>query len=76
MSATDAQMKVSLDVLHRVYETFQNGDKNDDEGHSQLDTDSHLFFIDAYEMPLWNWSIERSTFERCPAKLNLHTLVR
>ncbi|EJF61186.1 epsilon DNA polymerase [Dichomitus squalens LYAD-421 SS1] len=65
----DAQMKVSLDVLQRVYETFQNGDNNEDEGHSQLDSDSHLFFIDAYEMPLWNWSVERSTFERAQGTL-------
>ena len=57
-------MKVSLDVLERVYETFQNGDNNEEEGLSQLDPESHLFFIDAYEMPLWNWSTERSTFER------------
>lgn len=57
-------MKVSLDVLHRVYEAFQNGDEGGDEGHAQLDPDSHLFVIDAFEMPLWNWSTERSTFER------------
>ena len=29
-----------------------------------LDPESHLHFIDAYEMPLWNWSTERSAFER------------
>ena len=57
-------MKVSLDVLHRVYETFQNGDEDGEQGRAQLDPDSHLFVIDAYEMPLWNWSTERSTFER------------
>lgn len=62
---TDAQMKVALDVLHRVYETFQNGEDNGEEGHSQLDPDSHLYVIDAYEMPPWHWSTERSTFERC-----------
>ncbi|KAM5540454.1 hypothetical protein V8D89_005912 [Ganoderma adspersum] len=65
----DAQMKVSLDVLQRVYETFQNDDNNEEEGHSQLDPESHLFFIDAYEMPLWNWSTERSTFERAQGTL-------
>ena len=64
-------MKVSLDVLQRVYETFQNGDNNEEEGHSQLDPESHLCFIDAYEMPLWNWSTERSTFERSHVLSNL-----
>ena len=57
-------MKVALDVLHRVYETFQNGEDNGEDGPVQLDADSHLYVIDAFEMPLWNWSTERSTFER------------
>ena len=57
-------MKVSLDVLQRVYETFQNGEDEGEQGHAQLDPESHLFVIYAFEMPLWNWSTERSTFER------------
>ena len=57
-------MKVSLDVLQRVYETFQNGEEDGGQGQAQIDPDSHFFVIDAYEMPLWNWSTERSTFER------------
>lgn len=59
----DAQMKVSLDVLQRVYDAFQNdGGQAGEEDF--LDPESHLHFIDAYEMPLWNWSTERSAFER------------
>lgn len=58
-------MKVSLDVLHRVYEAFQNGEGDGAPKHTLLDPDNHLFVIDAFEMPLWNWSTERSTFERC-----------
>ena len=57
-------MKVSLDVLQRVYETFQNGDDDGEQGHTQLDPDSWFHVIDAFDMPLWNWSTERSTFER------------
>ena len=57
-------MKGSLDVLSRVYEAFQNGDEDGEQGHTQLDPDSWFHVIDAFEMPLWNWSTERSTFER------------
>ncbi|KAI0832362.1 epsilon DNA polymerase [Trametes gibbosa] len=65
----DAQMKVSLEVLQRVYEAFQNGDGEGAQDHTLLDPDSHLFVIDAFAMPLWNWSTERSTFERAPGPL-------
>lgn len=57
-------MKVSLDVLNRVYEAFQSGDSEGAQEHAVLDPDSHLYVIDAFEMPSWNWSSERSTFER------------
>ena len=63
-SSLDAQMKVSLDVLHRVYETFQNGESDGVQEHATIDPDNHIFVIDSFEMPLWNWSTERSTFER------------
>jgi DNA polymerase epsilon subunit 2 len=58
-------MKVSLDVLYRVYELLQNS--TDTGGSAEpdfLDPESHLFVIDAFEMPLWYWSAERSTFEQ------------
>lgn len=61
----DAQMKVSLDVLQRVYEAFQNSGENPAEQEQEaVDPDSHLHFVNAFDMPLWNWSHERSTFER------------
>ena len=65
----DAQMKVSVDVLQRVYEAFQEG--GDTTEGDFLDPESHLHFIDAYEMPLWNWSTERSAFERYVLELML-----
>ncbi|KAH9951642.1 epsilon DNA polymerase [Amylocystis lapponica] len=68
----DAQMKVSLDVLQRVYESFQGSGDNQSQGESELlDPDSHLFFINAFEMPAWNWSHERSTFERAAGTLTM-----
>lgn len=58
-------MKVSLDVLERVYEVLQDqGDRSGDTFREVLDPDSHLYIVDAFEMPLWNWSIERGTFEK------------
>lgn len=62
-------MKVSLDVLRRVYNVFQSGGGGDAAGGAAddddfLDLDAHLHFIDAYDMPLWNWSTERVAFER------------
>ena len=58
-------MKVSLDILRRVYEALQDqGDRTDAQRKDALDPDSHLFIINAYEMPLWHWSQERGTFEK------------
>jgi DNA polymerase epsilon subunit 2 len=57
-------MKVSLDILQRVYETVQEqGNASNDLDKEALDPESHLFFINAFEMPLWHWSPERGTFE-------------
>ena len=65
MQVLDAQMKVSLDVLQRVYDAFQNSGENPAEQEQEaVDPDGHLYFIDAFDMPLWHWSHERSTFER------------
>lgn len=65
MFVPDAQMKVSLDVLQRVYDAFQHSGENPTEQEQEaVDPDSHLHFIDAFDMPLWHWSHERSTFER------------
>lgn len=61
----DAQMKVSLDVLKRVYDSFQTSDGQGQGDGERLDPESHLYFINAFNMPLWNWSQEKSAFERC-----------
>jgi DNA polymerase epsilon subunit 2 len=58
-------MKVSLDVLRRIYNIFQAGGETGVSGEDDyLDPDKNLHFIDAYEMPLWHWSTERAAFER------------
>ena len=58
-------MKVSIDILQRVYEAFQNsGDAGQGED-DFLDPDAHLYFINAYDMPAWNWSSEKGAFEKC-----------
>lgn len=63
----DAEMVVQMGVLQRVYETMQASQtmRGPDLVDDQLDTDSQLFFIDAFEMPKWHWSPERNTFEKC-----------
>lgn len=60
---TDAEMVVRLDVLKRVYEAMQNA-QPEMEKHGVLDVESHLHFVDAFEVPLWHWSSERNGFER------------
>lgn len=67
----DAQMKVSLDVLKRVYENFQGADGQGQNGGERLDPDSHLYVVNAFNMPLWNWSQEKSAFERSSATLSI-----
>ena len=66
MSMPDAEMVVRLDVLQRIYETMQSSQaaRDTDFVDDHLDTDSQLFFVDAFEMPMWHWSPERSTFEK------------
>ncbi|KAF8897632.1 epsilon DNA polymerase [Infundibulicybe gibba] len=62
----DAVMKVSVDVLQRVYESLQDQGQRSEMEKEMIDPDSHLFVIDAFEMPLWHWSQERGTFEKVP----------
>jgi len=57
-------MKVSLDVLRKVYESLQDRGERTQVEREIIDPENHLFFIDAYEMPRWVWSQERGTFER------------
>jgi len=58
-------MKVSLEVLGRVYDNMRNqGDRSLEDSKETLDPNSHLHVVDAFDMPLWNWSGERGTFEK------------
>ncbi|KAJ6515789.1 DNA polymerase alpha/epsilon subunit B-domain-containing protein [Mycena sanguinolenta] len=67
----DALMKVSIDVLQRVYESLQDQGQRSDPEKEAIDPESHLFVIDAFEMPLWHWSSERGTFEKVSAPLTM-----
>ncbi|KAF8592440.1 epsilon DNA polymerase [Ramaria rubella] len=69
----DAEMVVRLDILQRVYDTMQTSQTTRDHDflEDKLDTEGQLFFIDAFEMPMWHWSPERSTFERASRKLTV-----
>jgi len=58
-------MKVSVEVLKRVYESLQDQGERTQVEKEFIDPENHLFFIDAFEMPRWMWSQERGTFERC-----------
>ena len=56
---------VSKAVLTRVYEAMQDqGEKEVDQFDPETDVDNHLFFVDAFEMPWWQFSMERQTFEK------------
>ncbi|TFK23244.1 epsilon DNA polymerase [Coprinopsis marcescibilis] len=65
----DATMKVSIDVLRRVYEGLQDRGEDAHVQHEFIDPDNHLFIVNAYEMPRWVWSQERGTFERITTTL-------
>ncbi|KIY67938.1 epsilon DNA polymerase [Cylindrobasidium torrendii FP15055 ss-10] len=64
----DATMKVDVEVLRRAYESLQDKDEADELEPDALDPESHLYVIDAFEMPLWHWSTERGTFEKSSAQ--------
>ena len=58
-------MKVSLQILSRVYQTLQtSGDEHTRKEDVYLDPENHLHFVNAFEMPLWHWSPERGSFEK------------
>ncbi|PBL02412.1 epsilon DNA polymerase [Armillaria gallica] len=67
----DAAMKVDVEVLRRVYESFQDQDQRSEADVDTIDPEGHLFVIDAFEMPLWHWSVERGTFERVNTPLTV-----
>jgi DNA polymerase epsilon subunit 2 len=60
----DAAMKVSVEILNRVYQTLQTSDQRTRKEDGYLDPEDHLHFVDAFEMPLWHWSPERGSFEK------------
>lgn len=60
----DATMKVSVDILHRVYESLQDQGQRTDVEKELIDPESHLFIINAFDMPLWRWSQESGTFAK------------
>ena len=52
--------------MKKVYEAMQDqGDTEMDDLDADADVDNHLFFVDAFEMPWWQYSLERQTFEKC-----------
>ena len=63
-NSIDASMKVSVELLQRVYNALQEDGQRSDGEAEVVDPESHLFVIDAFEMPRWHWSIERGTFEK------------
>ncbi|KAF9485264.1 DNA polymerase epsilon, subunit B [Pholiota conissans] len=65
----DATMKVSVEILQRVYESLQDQGERTKVEKELIDPENHLYFIDAFEMPRWTWSSERGTFERSSAPL-------
>ncbi|KAF8663414.1 hypothetical protein AX16_000986 [Volvariella volvacea WC 439] len=67
----DAEMKISLEILQRVYQSLQDSGQRPELEKEILDPDSHLYFVDAFEMPRWHWSSERGTFERVVAPLTV-----
>ena len=62
---SDAVMKVSVTVLQKVYQLLQGSSSTASSVEQDiLDVDAHIFVVDAFEMPQWNWSSERSTFDQ------------
>jgi DNA polymerase epsilon subunit 2 len=59
-------MKVSVEILNRVYESLQDQGQQSDEK-DLIDPESHLYIVNAFEMPLWHWSQENGTFQKSVA---------
>ena len=61
----DAAMKVSIEILNRVYQSLQtSGDQRGRKEDAYMDPEDHLHFVNAFEIPLWHWSPERGSFEK------------
>lgn len=67
----DCATIVSKDSLEKIYALMQLSGNNPTSTQNtlvdsdELDTEQHLHFINATEMPRWVFSNERKTFERC-----------
>lgn len=60
---------MSKAVLLKVYEAMQDqGEKEVDQFDPEADVDNHLHFVDAFDMPWWQYSLERQTFEKCVSR--------
>lgn len=60
----DSTSFVSKEVLDQVYKSLQEDTEPTVEHEAELDIDNHVFFVDAFEMPWWQYSLERQTFEK------------
>ncbi|KAG5639271.1 hypothetical protein H0H81_004932 [Sphagnurus paluster] len=67
----DVDMKVDLNILQRVYESMQNQTERADTEKELIDPESHLFIINAFEMPSWHWSPESGTFTKVTTPLTV-----
>ncbi|RDB22824.1 DNA polymerase epsilon subunit B [Hypsizygus marmoreus] len=67
----DVDMKVSVEVLKRVYDAIQGQDQRVNVEKELIDPESHLFVINAFEMPLWHWSQESGTFTKVTTPLTI-----
>ena len=68
---SDANMKVAFHILKRVYDNLQNAGENGTQKEDvSIHPDSHLFFVNAFEMPAWHWSQEKGAFEQWARRLN------
>ncbi|KAG5342527.1 hypothetical protein C0989_000655 [Termitomyces sp. Mn162] len=67
----DVNMKVDLNILERVYQGMRNQTEQVDEEKELLDPESHLYVINAFDMPLWHWSSEAGTFTKAQGPLTV-----
>ncbi|KAG8760539.1 DNA-directed DNA polymerase epsilon, subunit B [Serendipita sp. 396] len=71
----DCSTIVTKPLLQRVYETVvekSTAAVTDGSQSSEIwDPDHHLYFIDAFEMPRWHYSLERKAFEKAIQKPNI-----
>ena len=64
----DVSTILTREIIERVYELVSEAavvDSSKGAGDLEiLDPNHHFFIIDPFEMPNWQWSIERKTFEK------------